>query len=485
MSHNAVPSFQGDEYQLRVALHWLIKMISDDTIDYIQGESTGIPGSDNPVDVDDVVVSYNDGKKLFIQAKKSQTDHAKWKINDPKLVPELIKAKSQLESEPESKVCFYSQTPFGDLAKLSEKRPQYLSYKSFDDSAPSTLKNPLANLAKILGVSASEAFEIVSKLEFGPCHTFKEWDRLNLQDIDNVVPNKMSARDDLERMLGNHEAGLRNSKVTINRTDVLKELAERGIEPTPKRDIKELSKELERASTIGRQWTRDIAGEIIDRPELSEIVDLLESGEESILLVDGPGSGKTCLLLDLADHIEQNKNWHLLFIKGDLFSKCESEDDFVKNGLPDDLVGVCARLAEDKKVVIVLDSLDVLSLGRNHTSLKYFLSILDRLSKVSHVSVVAACREFDLNYDPHLRGRKWGVKFLLRLLILIVWLNPCWQRLAVMFLIYQKSCLVYCKTHKIYPSIAKFHLYVMTRIQRQHGNCMIVSLMRSSGKMFF
>jgi SpoVK/Ycf46/Vps4 family AAA+-type ATPase len=154
---------------------------------------------------------------------------------------------------------------------------------------------------------------------------------------------------------------------------------------------------------------RTIDGKAIPRSELTKLIELIDRGSRTILLTDSPGSGKTCLLLDLVDCIEQEKAsvWGLLFIKGDQFTNAESEGDLVVNGLPEDIVGQCARLAELRRTVVIIDSLDVLSLSRQHETLKVFLRIIDRIEKIDGVTVIAACRNFDLEYDPLLRGRSW------------------------------------------------------------------------------
>ncbi|HEY9295768.1 MAG TPA: hypothetical protein VIQ31_05240, partial [Phormidium sp.] len=88
----------GDEYQLRVALHWLIRLLEDNTIQSIQVNSTGLPGEDSSVTVDDIVVLYPNGDAWFIQAKKNQTNHKAWSFSDLELKDELCKARDQLES---------------------------------------------------------------------------------------------------------------------------------------------------------------------------------------------------------------------------------------------------------------------------------------------------------------------------------------------------------------------------------------------------
>ena len=78
--------------------------------------------------------------------------------------------------------------------------------------------------------------------------------------------------------------------------------------------------------------------------------------------------------------------------------------------LPEDIVGQCARLTEFRRTVVIIDSLDVLSLSRQHDTLKVFLRIIDRLEKIEGVTIITACHNFDLEYDPLLRGRSWQHK---------------------------------------------------------------------------
>ncbi|MCE5226658.1 MAG: hypothetical protein LLG05_12475, partial [Porphyromonadaceae bacterium] len=62
----------------------------------------------------------------------------------------------------------------------------------------------------------------------------------------------------------------------------------------------------------------------------------------------------------------------------------------------------------------IIDSLDVLSCQRDHAALNFFLKLIDQLQIIQNVTVVAACREFDLKYDPRLRDRKWNVEIKLK-----------------------------------------------------------------------
>jgi len=250
----------------------------------------------------------------------------------------------------------------------------------------------------------------VQQIEFGPPLDYKEWDKLNQQALNRLVTKPDAALAILERFIRGHQSGLRDAKLKIARKDVVSLLHKHGLFLTPKYSVKDILDQFKQASSIGRQFQRTIAGENIKRPELAQLIDFIETTEGSILVTDRPGSGKTCLLLNLADYIEQSTSWGLLFIKGDLFSGIKSETELAAQGMPQDIVGKCACLAVSLKVVVIIDSLDVLALNREHGVLQIFLSLLDRLEQLSNVTVISACRSFDLDYDPLLRERQWEEK---------------------------------------------------------------------------
>ena len=399
----------GDEYQLRVALHWLIRLLENDTIESIQVNSTGIPGEYSSVTVDDIVVVYKNGHACFIQAKKNQPQHEAWSFSDAELKKELCKARDQLESRENSEVRFYSRSPFSELKKLVEDCGYFPEYSAFHRDAPKNQLESLEKLAKILERSEEITYSLVRKISFGSTHEFDDWDRQNLLDLERLIPKANVAKPILERYLQSHETHLRDTKYIIIQSDVLAELARHGLSPTPKRTEAEILAEFKQASSIGRKWLRTIDGKPIPRSELPKVIELIEQRNRTILLTDRPGSGKTCFLLDLADYIEREKalTWGLLFIKGDQFTNAESERDLVDKGLLEDIVGQCARLTEFRRTVVIIDSLDVLSLSRQHDALKVFLRIIDRLEKLNGVTIITACRNFDLEYDPLLRGRSW------------------------------------------------------------------------------
>jgi Effector-associated domain 7 len=164
----------------------------------------------------------------------------------------------------------------------------------------------------------------------------------------------------------------------------------------------DILKELKQVSAIGRNWVRTIDNRSIERKEKSQIITSIDSGKKIVLVIDLPGGGKTCLLLDILEYYERSNTHHVLFIRGDSFSSSLGIDR-----LPTALVEKCECIANTVPVVVIIDSLDVLSASRQHQTLKEFLSLIDRLIVLEKVSVIVSCRSFDLDYDPHLSQRSW------------------------------------------------------------------------------
>lgn len=144
---------------------------------------------------------------------------------------------------------------------------------------------------------------------------------------------------------------------------------------------------------------------------MSELLAAIDTKKRSILLTGLPGSGKTCVMLALQDALEQRAQYRTdmvpVFIQSREFADLTTAQDRQAQGLPEQLVEKAARMAEDAQVVVVIDSLDVLSIAREHSVLTYFLAQIDRLLLITNITVVTACREFDRHYDRRIAERQW------------------------------------------------------------------------------
>ncbi len=409
MSKAGTYSNQGDDYQRAIAINWIIELLTDNTIDYVQVESNGLFGINEKTTVDDIVIVYKDGTRRHIQAKKNQTQERSWSIKD--WGGELTKILSQLEQGEHIIVELYSATPLGEFTTLSTGCRLYPNFSDFKNELSEANTKALSILVKEWGRSEEEIFKLLKRLRTGSHHNTEKWSKVNKESLSKIVTHSSLALDALEALINKHQSKDLTNKFEIRSKDVLEELASKGLTRFPNLSEKEIVNQFQRTSAVGRSdWKRTIANEKVKRKELNDILKYIEDKKSTIIVQDRPGSGKTCLLLDLADVIEKDSRFHLLFLKGDRFAKVNSVD----STLPKEIVESCGLLSSTSQVVVIIDSLDVLSCQRDHAALNFFLKLIDQLQIIQNVTVVAACREFDLKYDLSLRDRKWDAELKLK-----------------------------------------------------------------------
>src|SRR5699024_9659562 len=168
-------------------------------------------------------------------------------------------------------------------------------------------------------------------------------------------------------------------------------------------------------------------GQRMLRPIVSELLAAIDAKKRSVLLTGAPGSGKTCVMLALQEKLEQRmtakSDLVSLFIQSREFVDQATMQDRQAQGLPERWVEQAARLADESHVVVIIDSLDVLSIAREHSVLSYFLAQIDQLLLLPNVTVITACRDFDRKYDRHIAVRKWDCE--------LQCLPLCWEMKVV------------------------------------------------------
>jgi len=410
MSIAGIRSNRGDIYQTLIAFDWALTVLSDPEFQWLEIDSL-------TYQVDDVVVGKNDGTLICCQCKKNQTDFRAWTIAD--LSDELDKASLTLTSNHQAQVRFYSRSEFGALAKLREYRIPYGNETDYranmtgqHEKTDRDLAAQIANLNP-----AISTYDFLYRTSFEISSNFDRMETLLRERLRQMASNSNAAFDALWMRLdklGGRMEGDNASASTQHRLtkDDLKEiLRQAGAMLVPVMSIAQLRKSIVSTSAIGRSWHRDIAGHRFPSPVVNELLAAIDAKKRSVLLTGVPGSGKTCVMLSLQEALEQRaqirSNLLPLFIQSREFADLATAQERQAQGLPEQWVEQAARMAEDTYVVVVIDSLDVLSIAREHGVLTYFLAQIDQLLLIPNVTVITACRDFDRKYDRRIAVRKW------------------------------------------------------------------------------
>lgn len=411
MSIAGIRSNRGDGYQTLVAFDWALTVLSDPNYEWIEVDSVSLS-------VDDVVVGKSDGTKICCQCKKNQIDFKVWTIAD--LADELKKASNLLAGDLQAEVRFYSRNPFGPLAKLREHRttqPDETSYR-----ASLTLEHQKTDTELQTQFSTQtptlSTYEFLRRTKFETSPELDRMEALLRERLRYMACNSNTAYISLwtrlDKLGGRLESDSSVSASTqhrLTKNDLRTHLAKSGAMLVPVMILSQVRASFANTSVIGRSWHRDIAGERISNPVVHQLLDAIDRGMRSILLTGLPGSGKTCVMLALQEALEHRVKNQTdlipLFIQSREFADLATARDRQAKGLSEQWVEEVARMADEARVVVVIDSLDVLSIAREHSVLKYFLAQIDRLLLIPNAAVVTACRDFDRQYDRSIAGRKW------------------------------------------------------------------------------
>ncbi|MBD3337571.1 MAG: AAA family ATPase [Candidatus Lokiarchaeota archaeon] len=411
MSIAAKRSHRGDDYQLFIALYWITKLLIEDEWEWIQLEAICLPNQDEKVFVDDIVVCHNNGSYRFIQAKKNQPKGRCWSIKDLKY--ELIKVRDELEKEKLSGIVFfYSQTPFGDFENYLKNARDYERYNVFKINAPQTLKTTLTALSSTINRKDESTFDLFLNVRIGMQLGFDELEQFVKNEFNRITHDPEKAISETEKLLRKNQSGI-GTPIRLTKKDIIDTFDKSGLPLSPLLNEENIINNFKEASKIGREnISKEIAGLKIPRSETKDLISCVcENDFKRTAIIGPPGCGKSWILREFADCLESDNQYGLLYIRGDYYDDIKSDIE-LRNRLylKDDITGLVARLSSYRKTIIIIDSLDALSISRDQLALKIFLSLIDRISTIENVSIVITCRKFDLEYDPLLRDRKWDKK---------------------------------------------------------------------------
>ncbi|MEX2474649.1 AAA family ATPase [Marinobacter sp.] len=410
MSIAGILSNRGDIYQTLVAFDWALTVLSDPEFQWLEIDSTTYL-------VDDVVIGKSDGFLICCQCKKNQPNFRAWSVAD--LSDELDKAAQELARNKQVQVRFYSRSEFGSLAKLREYSTLHGNEADYIAELTQEHKKTNSDLAARITdqVPGLSTYEFLHRTSFEISPDFDRMEIFLRERLRRIASNSDAAFNALcirlDKLGGRVKDGnlYASTQYRLTKDDIKDILHCSGAMLVPNMDISEVRKSFASTSVIGRHWHRDISGQRMPSPVVGELLAAIDAKKRAVLLTGLPGSGKTCVMLSLQEELEQRMQARSdlvpLFIQSREFADLATALDRQAQGLPEQWVEQASRLAEGAHVVVVIDSLDVLSIAREHSILTYFLAQIDQLLLIPNVTVITACRDFDRKYDRRIAARQW------------------------------------------------------------------------------
>lgn len=415
MSIAGIRSNRGDGYQTLVAFELALTILTNNDYQWIEVDSASLDASGKPVSVDDIVVGKTDGTLICCQCKKNQPNFKPWSVSD--LGDELVKAALFLNVDSSSTVRFYTRGTFGSLAKLREHSTTQPDEKTYKVSLTKEHVKTDADLAGyITEATGLTTFDFLQRTTFEMSPELERMKDNLLERLDYLASNANGAFNALWTKLdllgARIESNCLNSAPTSHRIDkeqLREALNDAGCTLVSNFSENELRQSLESTSAIGRHWCREINGQRFPNQAFNDLTSAIDEKKSSVLLTGMPGSGKTCVMMELQEALERRSDITSLFIQSREFSDCSTPEAMASYGLPTDIVERVARMADIQHTVVVIDSLDVLSIARDINVLSYFLALIDRFLLLPNVTLITACREFDRKYDRRIAERNWDL----------------------------------------------------------------------------
>ena len=149
-----------------------------------------------------------------------------------------------------------------------------------------------------------------------------------------------------------------------------------------------------------------INGAHIPRDQVTDIVDTITTGAESLLLAGRAGEGKSSIVAQVLERVNEAGVTYLALSMDELGGVVSSADLGGRLGLPASPAIVLGEMSAGNRAVLCIDQLDALSFvsGRNVQGHQLLEELIQQASRYPELRLLLACRSFDLDHDDALRS---------------------------------------------------------------------------------
>lgn len=364
--------------------------------------------------VDDIVVTFSDGHKLFIQAKENVNIRGvAWKklwedFGAQFRNTNFIKGKDRLALWVGT-----NREEFYNLRGICERSISSVSYDEWQERCNDPQRDLLEKIKGIIHPGLLQESTILSffqhiVIEIHPSQT------LERDVIALWMPATNYATITLFRLFRDKVGGESRIRGELTSNSLQNQLISENQNLTFLKppEIEELRVSIKSCSSFLRQHKSTIGntGFHFSRNIVNDVFEWTINSKDDLksvaILVDQAGIGKTVVLQDIQNELESN-GIDVLAIKADqqlsgIFQLIEIQ---TRLGLPQPPEQILGRLAQLGRVAVLIDQIDALSLSmaHNQATLDVVLDFVARLRRIPNLRIVISCRIFDRNNDQRLQ----------------------------------------------------------------------------------
>ena len=358
----------------------------------------------------------------FVVRRDGVTEWHQTKINSPNgnwTLPALAREgvlaafKARLKDNQNNVCHFVSQDPAKDAARLSEKARLAENYSEFRSTLGKGSKESFNTLLESWSTSKEPVapevvFSWLRRSYFGvESQTSIEAALATFSDFYFHGTDGSSfaiLREFLENRF-NKEITTELARIDLRAEAKLK-LKDWSLDPTTKERLaSETTAYLETYTPFGADGSR------VSRSESQRLIDLVTAadGPKIILLTGVAGSGKSGVIRGLVESLADRDIPHLAF-RIDQHLECTSRQSLGKavTGREESPAATLKGVAPDQPAVLIVDQVDAVNevSGRNGAVKQAVLRLVNDVRNFGGITIVIACRTFDLESDPRLKDLK-------------------------------------------------------------------------------
>ena len=333
---------------------------------------------------------------------KRQKSQGEWTVAALRDAGVLVTFEARLR-DPSARCVFVSTqsaSVFRDLTEYARKAASYAEFEA-DYLKADARRKEYALLRTLWRTADDQAvMAMLRRVEVTTVDekTLESWIGAEAESILDGAPAALSLQ--LIRVL----QGALNEIVYAD--DLWKRLAELDVRPAPWRGSPHLATQIAEANQryLSSRRSTLIGGRVIARPE-ADILAATVKERRKVLVCGDAGAGKSDVLLQLVEALEREGTPHLAF-RLDGLSPVEHPALLAKPlGLPASPVAALAALARDRQSVLIIDQLDIVSTtsGRHPEFFDCVAEVFRQASAIPTLTLVVACRTFDVENDGRLR----------------------------------------------------------------------------------